>query len=41
MYSLNKGVPYRSNLDPHLLEDIAHALRFEVQKLVKAGVEAI
>ena len=41
MSSLNKGVPYRSNLDPRLLEDIAHALRFEVQQLVKAGADAI
>jgi len=41
MSSLSKGVPYRSNLDPRLLEDIAHALRFEVQQLVKAGADAI
>ena len=41
MSSLHKGIPYRSNLDPHLLEDMAHALRFEAQQLVKAGADAI
>ena len=41
MSSLNKGVPYRSNLDPRLLEDMAIALQFEAQQLVKAGADAI
>ncbi len=41
MSSLGKGVAYRSNLDPRLLEDMAAALRFEAQQLVRAGADAI
>jgi 5-methyltetrahydropteroyltriglutamate--homocysteine methyltransferase len=41
MSSLGKGVPYRSKLDPRLLEDMAAALRFEAQQLVRAGADAI
>jgi 5-methyltetrahydropteroyltriglutamate--homocysteine methyltransferase len=41
MSSLGKGVGYRSKLDPRLLEDMAAALRFEAQQLVRAGADAI
>ncbi len=41
MSSLGKGVAYRSKLDPRLLEDMATALQFEAQQLVRAGADAI
>ena len=35
--SLITGAPYRSSLDPRLLGDLAKALRFEAEQLVRAG----
>jgi len=39
--SLNAGVPYRSSLDPRLLDDLANALRFEAEQLARAGADAL
>lgn len=39
--SLRAGAPYRSSLDPRLLGDLAKALRFEAEQLVRAGAYAL
>ena len=39
--SLSHGAPYRSRLDPRLLNDLAKALRFEADQLCRAGADAL
>ncbi|MGZ7166874.1 MAG: hypothetical protein ACXVIP_00515 [Halobacteriota archaeon] len=39
--SLSSGTPYKSKLDPHLLGDLATVLRFEAERLIRAGADAI
>ncbi|MGZ4862167.1 MAG: methionine synthase [Halobacteriota archaeon] len=39
--SLSAGTPYKSSLDPRLLDDLAKALRFEAEQLVRAGADAL
>jgi len=39
--SLSVGTPYRSSLDPRLLDDLAKALRFEAEQLVRAGADVL
>jgi 5-methyltetrahydropteroyltriglutamate--homocysteine methyltransferase len=39
--SLRSGTPYRSSLDPRLLDDLAKALRFEAEQLVRAGADVL
>jgi 5-methyltetrahydropteroyltriglutamate--homocysteine methyltransferase len=39
--SISRGAPYRSSLDPRLLNDLAKALRFEADQLCRAGAYAL
>jgi 5-methyltetrahydropteroyltriglutamate--homocysteine methyltransferase len=39
--SFGHGVPYRSSLDPRLLNDLAKALQFEAYQLSRAGAAAL
>jgi len=39
--SLSRDAPYKSRLDPRLLNDLANALSFEAEQLVRAGADAL
>jgi 5-methyltetrahydropteroyltriglutamate--homocysteine methyltransferase len=39
--SLSCDAPYKSRLDPRLLDDLANALSFEAEQLVRAGADAL
>jgi len=39
--SLGRDAPYKSRLDPRLLDDLANVLSFEAEQLVRAGADAL
>jgi 5-methyltetrahydropteroyltriglutamate--homocysteine methyltransferase len=39
--SLSRNAPYKSRLDPRLLNDLAKALSFEAEQLARAGADAL